>query len=96
MQLGDNMEDYSFEIEDAYGNKIIMNAISFIEDQENAKTYMIYTDNTTDEDNILNLYVSEVIRTEDDEFSLEEVEDYEEIDLITKEMDRIIAQNINN
>ncbi len=90
------MEDYSFEIEDAYGNKIIMNAISFIEDQENAKTYMIYTDNTTDEDNILNLYVSEVIRTEDDEFSLEEVEDYEEIDLITKEMDRIIAQNINN
>ena len=90
------MEDYSFEIEDAYGNKIIMNAISFIEEQENAKTYMIYTDNTTDEDNILNLYVSEVIRTEDDEFSLEEVEDYEEIDLITKEMDRIIAQNINN
>lgn len=85
------LEENIFEIEDSLGNKKVLNAVSFVDDLNNNKTYMIYTDNTFDENNILNLFVSEVIK-DNDEFCLEEIEDYESIDLITKEMDRIIKE----
>lgn len=85
------MEDTTFEIENALGQKVTLTAISTIEDEENHKLYMIYTDGTFDEDNMPNLFVSEVIN-EGDGFSLQEIEDYEEMDLITKEMDKLLAE----
>lgn len=85
------LEENIFEIEDSLGNKRILTAVSFVEDFENNTIYMIYTDNTFDENNVLNLFVSKVIK-ENDEFHLEDIEDYEHIDLITKEIDRIIKE----
>ena len=85
------MEDMTFEIENVLGQKVTLTVISTIEDEENQKYYMIYTDGTFDEDNMPNLFVSEVIN-EGDGFSLQEIEDYEEMDLITKEMDKLLAE----
>lgn len=85
------LEENVFEIEDSLGNKKILTAVSFVEDFDNNSIYMIYTDNTYDENNVINLFVSEVVK-ENDEFHLEDVEDYERIDIITKEMDRILKE----
>ena len=54
------------------------------------RNYIIYTDNTYNEDNVINLYDAEVINDEG-QFILQDVVDYENIDLITKEIDRIIS-----
>ncbi len=81
-----------FEIEDAFGQRVILNCLSLIKDEDHNQDYIIYTDNTTDEEGELRIYVSEIIKTEDG-VTLEEVEDYEKIDLISKEMDKLFSDN---
>ncbi len=77
-----------FEIENAFGQRVTLNCLSLIKDEDHNQDYIIYTDNTTDEEGELRIYVSEIIKTEE-KVTLEEVEDYEKIDLISKEMDKL-------
>ena len=81
-----------FEIENAFGQRVTLNCLSLIKDEDHNQDYIIYTDNTTDEEGELRIYVSEIIKTEE-KVTLEEVEDYEKIDLISKEMDKLFRQN---
>ena len=84
------MEDTTFEIEDEFGEKVALRVLATVDDEENKINYLIYTDGTFD-DNMPNLYVSQVVNNEDG-FYLEEVEDYEKIDLVTKEIDKILSE----
>ena len=77
-----------FEIENAFGQRVTLNCLSLIKDEDHNQDYIIYTDNTTDEEGELRIYVSEIIKTEE-KVTLEEVEDYEKIELISKEMDKL-------
>ena len=86
------MEDATFEIENEYGQKVILSVLATVDDEEKGINYMIYTDGTFDEDENLNIYVSQVVNDENG-FYLEEVEDYETIDLVTKEIDKIFEKN---
>ena len=72
------MEDTRFEITDELGNKKILNALALIDDPNEDNHYIIYTDNTLDENNEQNIFVSLVVRDDDDNFSLEEITDIED------------------
>ena len=84
------MEDTTFEIGNEFGEKVTLRVLATVDDEENKINYLIYTDGTFD-DNMPNLYVSQVVNNEDG-FYLEEVEDYEKIDLVTKEIDKILSE----
>lgn len=90
------MEDNKIEITDNDGNVQQLTVMSLIEDPNEEKTYMIYTDNTLDEDKELKIYASIVNRDEDDNFTLEPLDDYSKMDFITKKIDEIMASNLSN
>ena len=89
------MEEFTFEIENDLGQKAVLTSLALIEDKEKNITYMIYTDSTVDADGIPNLFVS-IVHKDEEGFRLEEVEDYEEIDLVSQEIDKIISEQMNN
>ncbi len=84
------MEDYSFEITNALGDNVNMTCLATVHDNDNNQDYLIYTDNTFDAEGDPRLFISEVIKN-DEGITLEPVEDYEEINAITKEIDKILA-----
>ncbi len=85
------MEDYNFEIEDALGRKVVLNCLATIKDNDNNEDYLIYTDGAFDEEGDPVLYVAQVVNT-GESVTLEEVTDYEHIDIITKQLDKIIQE----
>lgn len=82
------MTENILEIENELGEKINLYVLATI--NNNNQLYIIYTDNTFDEENLPNLFVSEIIK-EENGFRLEEINNYEEIDAISKEMDKILS-----
>ena len=82
------MTENILEIENELGEKINLYVLATI--NNNNQLYIIYTDNTFDEENLPNLFVSEIIK-EENGFRLEEIDNYEEIEAISKEMDKILS-----
>ena len=87
----ENMEDSKFYITDIYGNEKELTAISLIDDEENNLHYVVYADESVDSDNLPKIYVSEIVKDENG-ITLQEVENIEEVDLITKQLDLIINE----
>lgn len=66
------MEEMSFTITNSDGIEVKCDVLSVINDEEN-KTYLLYTDYTLNDNNEYNVYVSQMIN-EDDSFRLEEID----------------------
>lgn len=66
------MEEMSFTITNNNGIEVKCDVLSVINDEEN-KTYLLYTDYTLNDNNEYNVYVSQMIN-EDDSFRLEEID----------------------
>lgn len=79
-------EDYSFTIFDDLGNEVICDTLALIESEENL--IIVYTDYTLDKNNRFNLYVSQMIESNDG-FVLEKINDYSDIPEIQKTLDTI-------
>lgn len=71
------MEEMNFTITNNEGVEVKCDVLSVMEDDEN-KTYLIYTDYTFNDNNEYNVYVSQMIR-DGKEFRLEEIDN---LDLI--------------
>lgn len=71
------MEEINFTITNPDGIEVKCDVLSIINDDEN-KTYLLYTDYTFNKDNEYNIYVSQIINNGDD-FTLEEIDN---LDLI--------------
>ena len=69
------MEEMNFTITNENGLEVKCDVLSIINDEEN-KTYILYTDYTLNNDNEYNVYVSQMIRNNDD-FILEEVDNFD-------------------
>lgn len=80
-------EDYSFTAMDENGIETICDTLSVV-NIEGESTLIIYTDYSLDKDNKFNLYVSKVIK-ENDNFKLEKIDDYSIIPEIQKEIEKI-------
>ncbi len=85
-------ESYSFTIKDANGNEMICDTLALIENDNNP--IVIYTDYTMDNENKFNLYVSKVVQNNEG-YTLEAIDNYEDIPEIKKALDEIWAkQNV--
>lgn len=80
-------EDYSFTVMDENGLETICDTLSVV-NIEGESPLIIYTDYSLDKDNKFNLYVSKVIK-ENDNFKLEKIDDYSIISEIQKEIEKI-------
>lgn len=84
------MKDISFTVTNDNGIEIKCDVLAIVNDEEN-KTYLIYTDYTFNQNNEYNVYVSQVIR-DSDGFTLERIENYEMIPEIQKMYEDILKQ----
>lgn len=80
-------EDYSFTVMDENGLETICDTLSVV-NIEGENPLIIYTDYSLDKDNKFNLYVSKMIK-ENDNFKLEKIDDYSIIPEIQKEIEKI-------
>ena len=87
-------EDLSFTIINDKGLEVKCDTLSIIgpeEGQEFFEPYIIYTDYTLDTKGLLNVYVAQISGNGDD-YELNPVENYEDIEAIQKELERIFAE----
>jgi uncharacterized protein YrzB (UPF0473 family) len=87
-------KDYSFTVMDENGIETICDTLSVI-NIEGENPLMVYTDYSLDQDGKFNLYVSKIIKDNDD-LKLEKIDDYSIIPEIQKEIERINNQINNN
>ena len=81
-------EDYSFTTYDDMGNEVICDTLALIETGENP--IIVYTDYTMNNENKFNLFVSQVIYSENS-IKLEKIDNYNDIPEI-----RIVLEKIWN
>lgn len=82
-------EDYSFTTFDDLGNEVICDTLALIENDENP--IIVYTDYTMDNNDKFNLYVSQIVASEDG-FALETINDYSDIPEIQKTLEKLWQQ----
>ena len=82
-------EDYSFTTYDDLGNEVICDTLALIERDGNS--IIVYTDYTMDVNNKFNLYVSQIIPSEDG-YSLETIDNYGDIPEIQKTLQKLWQQ----
>lgn len=87
-------KDYSFTVMDENGNETICDTLSVVS-IEGENPLMIYTDYSLDQEGKFNLYVSKIIKDNDD-LKLEKIDDYSIIPEIQKEIEKISNQINNN
>lgn len=87
-------KDYSFTVMDENGNETICDTLSVVS-IEGENPLMIYTDYSLDQEGKFNLYVSKIIKDNDD-LKLEKIDDYSIIPEIQKEIEKISKQINNN
>lgn len=80
-------EEYSFTTINENGMEVICDTLAVI-NQENDNPIIIYTDYTLDKDKKFNLYVSKVIKNNDN-FQLETIDDYQIIPEINQALQKI-------
>ena len=68
--------DFSFSIKNKAGQEIICDVLSVIQDDDEQKSYVVYTDYLLDSEDKFNLYVQEVIFS-DDSYILMDVDEDE-------------------
>lgn len=78
-------EEYTFSITNDDGIEVLCDTLGIIEQEE---PIIIYTDYTLDNDNKFNLYVSKVVK-KDDNFILEKIDNYENIPKIKNALENI-------
>lgn len=79
-------EDYSFTMFDKNGFKVICDTLALIDSVDNP--IIVYTDYTMNNNNKFNLYVSQIVASEEG-FSLETINDYSDIPEIQSTLDTI-------
>ncbi len=85
----EKMEGMTFTIEDDDGNDMECEVLFAFESEETGKSYMVYTDNTLDDDGFTKVYAS-VINPNEEELELTPVETEEEwamIEQLIEEME---------
>lgn len=78
-------KEYTFTITNDDGIEVLCDTLAIIEQEE---PIIIYTDYTLDKDNKFNLYVSKVVK-KDDNFILEKIDNYENIPEIQKSLENV-------
>lgn len=89
-------KDYSFTVINDRGQEVECDTLALIDrKEEELNPLIIYTDNSKGEDNLIKLYVSELIK-KDGELILNEIsnEDYEKIPRVREIMEEIWNKNI--
>ncbi len=84
----EELEGMSFTVEDDNGNEMECEVLFTFECEENGKTYMVYTDNTLDEDGFTKVYAS-TVNPEEEELKLEPVETEEEWAMIEQMLEEM-------
>ena len=88
-------KDYSFTVTNDKGQEVTCDTLAYISrEEEQLNPIIIYTDYTKGEDNLIKLYVSELIPAEDG-IALGKIqdEDYEKIPRIREIMEEIWKNN---
>ena len=83
-------EDYSFTTTDNNGNEVKCDTLALIQRED--YPIIIYTDYTMDNENKFNLFVSQVVPNGEG-FTLEMIDNYEDIPDIKKAIDNIWENN---
>ncbi len=82
------MEDMSFTMENENGEELTYDVVCIFESDETGKSYMIYTDNSVDEDGYARIFAS-VVNEEGEELRLSEIETEEEWEMVQKIIDEM-------
>lgn len=82
------MEDMSFTMENENGEEVTYDVVCMFDSDETGKSYVIYTDNSTDEEGYARIFAS-VISEEGEDIRLSEIESDEEWDMVQNILDQM-------
>ena len=80
------MEDMSFTMDDENGNEVKYDVLCTFDSEETGKCYIVYTDNTTDDEGYTRIYASR-FEEEEEEIKLTPIETDEEWEIVQSVLD---------
>jgi len=82
------MEDMSFTMENDDGEEVTYDVICMFDSDETGKSYVVYTDNSIDDEGYARIFAS-VINEEGEDIRLSEIETDEEWDMVQGILDEM-------
>lgn len=87
----ENFDDISFTMENEEGVEVKYDVLFTFDSDETGKSYIVYTDNTTDEDGYTRVFAS-VFNDEGEELQLTPIETDEEWEIVQSLIDEASAE----